>query len=610
MLFLATAAKRQRSEVKLSSLNAQEYSEFQIAKRAEIMNWLKTDTVCKMLRNQLSPEEILRCRWVLTWKPIEESDRDKQNPKDKKAKARLVVLGYLDPSIEKLNRGSPTLSKHARMLLLQMIASFGWNLQSFDIKAAFLQGKTQKDRVIGIEPVPELVEALKLKPDEICRLTKSAYGLIDAPYLWYQTLKEELIRLGFEVAPFDPCLYVLRDDHHRPCGIIGVHVDDGLCGGNEVFQQKLQELQKKYPFGSQKLGEFVFTGVHLKQRSDKGIVLSQSEYVCNINPIKIDSNRKSLLDEKITEDERQQLRAIIGSLQYASVNTRPDLSSRLSYLQSRVNDATVNTLVEANRILHEAKRHHDVSIAIQPIACDDLRLLAFSDASFASKSNPDSHAGCIVLATHKDISQNLACPVSPLSWGCKKIQKVVTSTLSAETMSLSSTLDQLSWLKLFWAWLMDSRIKWDKPEETLKDLPLAFSSVTKKLQEFGNSIAATDCKSLYDLVTRTAPPNCSEFRTQLQARAIKNLMSEGIKLRWVHSGAQLADALTKIMESSFLRETLKRGHYKLHDELEILKQRSHNRTRLKWLRSNDNPESDDCHFVLDEIKEFLDFLGV
>ena len=92
MLFLATAAKRQRSEVKLAHLNSQEYAEFQVAKKAEIMNWLKTDTVCKMLRNQLSPEEVLRCRWVLTWKPIEESDRDPKNPKDKKAKARLVIL--------------------------------------------------------------------------------------------------------------------------------------------------------------------------------------------------------------------------------------------------------------------------------------------------------------------------------------------------------------------------------------------------------------------------------------------------------------------------------------------------------------------------------------
>ena len=72
---------------------------------------------------------------------------------------------------------------------------------------------------------------------------------------------------------------MLRKNDHSSHGIIGIHVDDGLCGGDEVFVSKLKQLQEKYPFGSQKLGEFVFTGIHLKQRSDKGIVMSQSEYV-------------------------------------------------------------------------------------------------------------------------------------------------------------------------------------------------------------------------------------------------------------------------------------------------------------------------------------------
>ena len=97
---------------------------------------------------------------------------------------------------------------------------------------------------------------------------------------------------------------------------------------------------------------------------------------------------------------------------------------------------------------------------------------------------------------------------------------------------------------------------------------------------------ATDCKSLFDLVSRTAPPSCSEFRTQLNARYIKDLLAENVNLRWVHSGAQLADGLTKIMENSFLRETLESGKYRLNDELEILKARSDSRTRLKWLRSH------------------------
>ena len=471
------------------------------------------------------------------------------------------------------------------MLLLQMIASQSWDLCSFDIKAAFLQGQPQDNRIIGLEPCVELAKEMALKPNEICRLVKSAYGLIDAPYLWYKALSEALLKLGFETAPFDPCLFVLRNSQTQKLhGILGIHVDDGLCGGDEVFREKIALLQKQYPFGSQKKGSFVFTGIQMQQRSDKAIVLSQSDYIRKIKPISIPANRREQSESKVTEEERQALRAIIGSLQYAAVNTRPDLASRLSMLQSKINQAQVDTLIEANKVLHEAKTHHDVSLVIQPIACEDFRFLAFSDASFSSKSNPDSHAGSIILGTHRQISNNVSCLISPMSWGCRKIQKVVTSTLSAETMSLSSMLDQLSWLKLFWGWLLDPKVDWKNPEASLPKLPDALSASTIKNPE-ADDVAAVDCKSLYDLVSRTAAPNCQEYRTQLQARAIKDYLAEGTRLRWVHSGAQLADALTKVMESSFLRETLRVGRYKLHDEQEILKQRADKRQRIQWLKS-------------------------
>ena len=191
----------------------------------------------------------------------------------------------------------------------------------------------------------------------------------------------------------------------------------------------------------------------------------------------------------------------------------------------------------------------------------------------------------MIMATHKDITLNKTCPVSPLSWGTKKIQRVVTSTLSAETSALASTLDQLTWLRLYWAWFFDQKIKWQNPCE-VSDLPQAITVPTARLDE--KDLAITDCKSLYDLTTRTAVPNCSEFRTQLQARAIKDVLKEGINLHWVHSGAQVADALTKCMESHFLRETLKIGSYCLHDINEVLKNRATARNRLKWLRSTTN----------------------
>ena len=580
LIFLASNPKKQRTEVKLSTLSPSEKAEFEKAKQTEVDNWLKTGTVCKILRNKLSAEQILRCRWIYVWKPIEDKDEQKRIGKDKKAKARLVVLGFLDPALDKVQRDSPTLGRQSRMLILQLIASMNWELSSFDIKAAFLQGKTQEGRVLAIEPVPEMAKAMQLKPTEVCKLAKSAYGLIDAPFLWYQELDRTLRSLSFIPSPFDPTVYVLYEpETTKIAGIIGVHVDDGLCGGNAYFKTKLAELEKIFPFGSKKVQTFTFTGIDMHQNSNFSINLSQEKYISKIEPIHIDASRKYQHDLSVTPEEQQALRALIGSLQYAAVNTRPDLSSRLSFLQSAVNSATIQTLNEANKILHDAKRHKDTTITVQPIPINKLRFLAFSDASFSSKKQPDSHTGMMIMTTHEQIAENVQSPVSPISWGCKKIQKVVVSTLSAEATSLNSTLDQLSWLRLYWAWILNPQTTWKEPKAALSQLPNSITTATMKISE--SDIAVTDCKSLFDMVSRTAPPNCQEFRTQLLARAIKDLMSEGVMLKWVHSGAQLADSLTKIMETSFLRETLKYGFYQLHDQDQILKDRANARNRLK-----------------------------
>ena len=216
-------------------------------------------------------------------------------------------------------------------------------------------------------------------------------------------------------------------------GLLGIHVDDGICGGDATFLSKIQALETKFPFGSKKLSAFTFTTIEVSQQPDKSINLSQSAYVRKMNSIPIDPNRKTQPELAVTENERLALRGLVGSLQYASTNTRPDLASRLSLLQSEIPKATVGTLQEGNKLLHEAKRHHDVTITIRPIPVADFRFMAFSDASFASQKKPDSHAGLFIVGTHQKISQNLQCPISPVSWGCKKIQKVVTSTLSAET---------------------------------------------------------------------------------------------------------------------------------------------------------------------------------
>ena len=76
----------------------------------ELDTWLSSEAVIPILARGVPAERIMRMRWVLTWKdPPEESPHD-----PRKAKARLVVLGYTDPGLVGLPRDSPTLSSKAR----------------------------------------------------------------------------------------------------------------------------------------------------------------------------------------------------------------------------------------------------------------------------------------------------------------------------------------------------------------------------------------------------------------------------------------------------------------------------------------------------------------
>ena len=608
MAFLVSAAKRQRSEVKMTNLSPEDREKFQDAKAKEIESWITTETIARIARNQIPRENILRSRWILTWKEIDGSVQHEGSPKYK-PKARLVVLGFEDPQVENIPRDSPTMNKLSRTFVLQMAASKQWTIQSFDIQTAFLRGSEQGSRILGMEPPEEMRKRLKLKPTEVVQLLKGAYGRVDAPYLWFMELKKTLEDLQFQQSPFDPCLFVLTDiNTHETIGMIGVHVDDGLCCGNSVFEKKLLQLREKYPFGSHKKTEFTFTGLHIKQHADFGISVDQTQYVKDIAPIQLTRERRLQQDDPVTENERQSLRAVIGSLQYAAVNTRPDLCSRLGWLQSRINHAQVSTLQEANRVLHEAKQHADVSINIQPIDQADLRFVAFSDASFASAKTTDSHQGMIIMAAHKGIGNNQRSSINPIIWHSKKIQKVAVSTLSAEAMALAGAEDILTWVRLFWAWICNTGCDWKRADKTLLQLPPAFSALTpeeesittqppdnvtqlvKQLSKDQSSMITTDCKSLFDLISRTAPPACTEFRTLLQAKLIKEHIHNGIMIRWVPSAAQIADALTKVMDNTILRTCLRQGFYSLHDEDEILKARSDARSRLKWMQAQ-NPDT-------------------
>ena len=128
-------------------------------------------------------------------------------------------------------------------------------------------------------------------------------------------------------------------------------------------------------------------------KTNNSTYFCQKDYIFAIEAIPIERQRRKQESLPVTEGERQNLRGLIGSLQYAATNTRPDLSARLSFLQSKINCATIKDLLEANRLLGDAKTHADVSIKIASIPCDDIRIITYSDASFTTREKLHSHKG-------------------------------------------------------------------------------------------------------------------------------------------------------------------------------------------------------------------------
>lgn len=545
---LAAAAKKGRSELTYSHLTAQERELFQQGKAKELKCWLDTNTVKAIARDKIHPDRILSSRWILTWK------EDPSSSSGRKAKTRLVVKGFQDPNIDVLNSESPTLTRDARMLLMQTVSSLNWEIQAFDITTAFLRGKCENNRQLAMEPPKELKQLLGMEESQVCMLTGNAYGRVDAPLLFYREFRKHLEEVGFETHRLDNCLFLLRDkqDPTKLNGILGTHVDDGIGGGNNEFNRALDLLQRKLGFGNREYRKFKFTGLEVEQLPDFSIKVSQSKYVHQISPIDIPKSSRIQVHEKVTPTELHSLRGICGSLRYAAVHSRPDIAAKVAGLQKGINQATVETLLEANKAFKETQQTATTAIFVRPIRMTDVCFASFGDASFASAKQLAAQQGIFIMACTPKLARNETTEFSPIMWQTKQIGRVVRSTLSAEAYAMSSSLDKLTWIRCLWGYIKNPKFVWHKPEVALR--------------EKHSGLMITDCKSLFDLVTKTAVPSCQEWRTTIEVMLLKEQSKGHTQCRWISTAIMLADCLTKNMDSTFLRTVLQLGRFRIYDE--------------------------------------------
>ena len=94
--------------------------------------------------------------------------------------------------------------------------------------------------------------------DHLFEVIKPIYGLNDSPQKWFLKFDRIVKGLGWTQSKLDHCIYFLWVGQKLQ-GILGVHVDDVLLGGQgRVFESSIQKLRDTFPFRKWKKGSGSF----------------------------------------------------------------------------------------------------------------------------------------------------------------------------------------------------------------------------------------------------------------------------------------------------------------------------------------------------------------
>ena len=395
--FVVSNAKKKRVEVNWKKLADSEKERFQQAKQKELDAWIKNKVVEMVSKKGVAKHRIMRMRWILSYKSGAD-DVDKAG--QAKTKARLVLLGFEDPDIDVLKTDSPTLSRVARQLVLAIAANQKWKLKAGDVATAFLQGE-EETRLIYGEPPADVRDMLKMSEHQVLKLLKAGYGLINAPIKWHKRFVEKAKECGWVQHHLDPCLFMCYDDEDQLCGLMGVHVDDALVGGSGRHYDKcFDQLTKALEWSRWKEWSFEFCGIHIEQDADLNITVDQAKYVAGLHPITVSRERGKQEGAKLTSSEETQLRALLGGLQWHATSVASYLQCGVSMLQGEVKQATVKTLIQANKLLRQAKAYGNIKMRFTKLGeLQDLVIGVFSDAAWANRPDEGSQGAYLVFVS-------------------------------------------------------------------------------------------------------------------------------------------------------------------------------------------------------------------
>ncbi|CAI7868965.1 unnamed protein product [Closterium sp. NIES-54] len=277
--------------------------------------------------------------------------RRKTDKEDKvvQHKVRLVAKGYTqEPEKDYDQVFAPVGKLTSGRVLLAEAAVKGWHVQQEDVDHAYLNAVLQEEVYVR-QP-----EGFDDGTGRVYRLHKALYGLKQAPRAWNEEISTTLIAAEFDRSACDEALYIRFVDE-EPVYVL-VYVDDLLLVSPrlELIDQVKEVLAQRYQMKD--LGEVsTYLGVEVRRSVKDGwLEIGQEKYVRDLqgrfgdllkethrvhtpmspNDLSKIRNGTWSTEESVAADVKV-YQSLIGSLMYAAVTTRPDMSF------------TVNTLAQS-----------------------------------------------------------------------------------------------------------------------------------------------------------------------------------------------------------------------------------------------------------------------
>lgn len=448
--------------------------------------------------------------------------------KEGRKKCRTVILG---------NRATDECETYASVahwttirMLLQNALNKGQHICLADISNAFLNGPLE-ERVVVKPP-----EGWATPEQPYWLLRKAIYGLKQAPLAWKKELKRVLNKKGWVQTEHDDNVF-RRGNNYVVC-----YVDDLLFLGDKAeVESAREEILSVYPGRKMDLvnNTFEFLGVTIEVQKDK-MVFSQPELIKKIlDKFNVKTKRSTPLSERVINTGALRpdypIRAVVGALLFLATHSRNDISYSVQQLATCVNEPREGAVQACERVLAYVNYSQDLKMEMHK--SDNLDLQCFSDSDFAMGAKRRSTTGYAIY-----------CGGSLIQWKSILQRITTTSTYEAELVALTSAVKQLKWIRWLQKDLFDFEPK--ATEVVIKQLPNS-SSTMPMSEVYCDNQAATKLVN-----------NLDSSRTKLldvRAHFVQcNVQRKQIKVSYVHTSLNRADAYTKPATKTQLREQL--GH--------------------------------------------------